>query len=97
MPRLQNRSFLRRYAALVSVTVGTLLPLAAGAQATRAPGAPPSTAALSNSAGSSPRPAAVPPDSSTKRKAGFLAGSGLILLSLLALGTGLALVRAFKR
>jgi hypothetical protein len=32
-----------------------------------------------------------------KRKAGFLAGAGLAILSLLALAAGLALVRTFKR
>jgi hypothetical protein len=43
-----------------------------------------------------PRPGpAIPPEK--KRKAGFLAGAGLAILTLLALGTGLALVRTFKR
>lgn len=36
----------------------------------------------------------IPPE---RRKAGFLAGAGLAILSLLALAAGLALVRAFKR
>jgi hypothetical protein len=38
-----------------------------------------------------------PIPSHTKRKAGFLAGAGLAILSLLALAVGLALVRTFKR
>jgi hypothetical protein len=38
-----------------------------------------------------------PIPSHTKRKAGFLAGAGLAILSLLALAAGLALVRTFKR
>lgn len=39
----------------------------------------------------------VPIPSPTKRRAGFLAGSGLAILSLLGLAAGLALVRTFKR
>jgi putative exporter of polyketide antibiotics len=38
-----------------------------------------------------------PVPSHTKRKAGFLAGVGLAILSMLALAVGLALVRTFKR
>jgi hypothetical protein len=38
-----------------------------------------------------------PVDTHTKTKAGFLAGAGLLILSLLGLGTALALVRAFRR
>ncbi len=46
---------------------------------------------------SPPQLPGVPIHSPARRKVGFLAGAGLILLSLLILGTGLALVRAFKR
>ena len=36
-------------------------------------------------------------DKPTKARASFLAGAGLVILTLLVLGTALALVRAFKR
>jgi hypothetical protein len=42
-------------------------------------------------------PSGTPLPTATKRKAGFLAGAGLAILSLLALAAGLALVRTFKR
>jgi hypothetical protein len=42
---------------------------------------------------SDPEPAPAP----HKRKAGFLAAGGLVVLSLLVLATGVALVRAFRR
>jgi hypothetical protein len=47
-----------------------------------------------------PATAPVPPDPTEaprKRKAGFLAAAGLIILSLLVLATGLALLRAFRQ
>jgi hypothetical protein len=42
-------------------------------------------------------PSGTPLPAAAKRKAGFLAGAGLVILSLLALAAGLALVRTFKR
>ena len=42
-------------------------------------------------------PAKPPLTPGNKRRAGFMAGAGLIILSLLGLGAGLALVRSFKR
>jgi hypothetical protein len=43
------------------------------------------------------QPRTTPVDAPTKKKVGFMAGAGLLILSLLALGTALALIRAFKR
>jgi hypothetical protein len=43
------------------------------------------------------QPRTTPMDAPTKKKVGFMAGAGLLILSLLALGTALALIRAFKR
>jgi hypothetical protein len=63
-------------------------PVAAAAEATA------TNRATKNAPASLP---GVPIPSPTKRKAGFLAGSGLAILSLLALAAGLALVRTFKR
>ena len=68
-----------------SFTPPVLLAAAEIAATNRAP------AGLRTSPSGSPLPAA------TKRKAGFLAGAGLAILSLLALAVGLALVRTFKR
>ena len=42
-----------------------------------------------------PVKAPLPP--AAKRRVGFMAGAGLAILSLLALGVGLALARTFKR
>ena len=44
-----------------------------------------------------PAPRAVAAPAPVRKRAGFLAGAGLVILSLLILGTGLALVRAFKQ
>ena len=83
---------------LVSLVLGT--PLAPAEQTT----APVSNAANAVSVATNQPANSVPaplPDSpispEKKRKAGFLAGAGLAILSLLALAAGLALVRTFKR
>lgn len=69
-------------------------------------GAPPATQNIAALGGANTnqtaKPVSTPPPrppipTTTKRKAGFMAGAGLAILSLLALAAGLALVRTFKR
>jgi hypothetical protein len=54
-------------------------------------------AATNTSAVRTPRPNPSPVDARTRSKARFMAGAGLVVLSLLILAAGLALLRAFRQ
>ena len=58
-------------------------------------GAPPASATNTPNPQQTTQPA--PVDSHTRSKAGFMAGAGLAILSLLILAAGLALLRAFRQ
>lgn len=55
--------------------------------------APPAQAAMTNSTQQTPTPVPTP----NRRRVGFLAGGGLLVITLLVLAVGLALVHTFKR
>jgi len=100
MPKRSKQRCARYGALAVLATASLLAPLRLHAQneyesgrmAIYAAAAPTNVAVRDSRA-----PQGVPIPTPEKRKAGFLAGAGLAILSLLALAAGLALVRAFKR
>jgi hypothetical protein len=99
MPKRSKQRCARYGALAVLATASLLAPLRLHAQnesgrmAIYAAAAAPTNVAVRDSR----VPQGVPIPTPEKRKAGFLAGAGLAILSLLALAAGLALVRAFKR
>jgi hypothetical protein len=98
---MKNRSACRR--TLDALLLGLLF-LGAPVSIARPPLTTSAMLAATEIAATNPPPARLPASSfgtplpaASKRKAGILAGTGLAILSLLALAVGLALARTFKR